>query len=166
MRNRAKEGRFADEKERHMLFGTLESFDARQCGHEGIAKALEWAKANDLAALEPGRHDIDGEALFLNLNEYETKPFEECKFEAHKCYIDVHFMVSGVERIDSQDTGKCDAEPFNEEGDFMLLDGEAATQVVLTPGTFAAYFPEDAHKPGIAIDACAHVKKGVFKVLL
>ncbi len=166
MRNRAKEGRFADEKERHMLFGTLESFDARQCGHEGIVKALEWAKANDLAALESGRYDIDGEALFLNLNEYETKLFEECKFEAHKRYIDVHFMVSGVERIDSQDTGKCDAEPFNEEGDFMLLDGEAATQVVLTPGTFAAYFPEDAHKPGIAIDAPAHVKKGVFKVLL
>lgn len=149
-----------------MIYGTLETFDERQCGHEGVAKALEWAKSHDMAALEPGRHDIDGDRLYLNLNEYEPKPFEQCKFEAHRRYIDVQVMVSGVERIDSQDVSKCDAEPFNEEDDFTLLEGTAAVQTILTDGTFAVYFPEDTHKPSIAVDGSSHVKKGVFKVLL
>lgn len=149
-----------------MLYGKLSTFDAVQCGHEGVVKALEWAKSHDLRALEPGRRDIDGETLYLNLNEYETKPFEGCKFEAHKRYIDVHVMADGIEHIDSQDVSECEAEPFDEEGDFALLSGNAAVRTTLTDGTFAVYFPEDAHKPGIAVDAPAHVKKGVFKVLL
>ena len=40
-------------------------------------------------------------------------------------------VASGIERIDSQVIAKCDAGEFDEEGDFMLLEGEAATQVIL-----------------------------------
>lgn len=149
-----------------MLYGTLDTFNAKECGHEGVAAALEWARTYDMAALEPGRHEIDGDKLFLNLNEYETKPLEECKFEVHRRYIDVHVMVNGIERIDTQDTSRCQSGPFDEQGDFALLEGEAATQSILTDGTFAVHFPEDAHKPGIAVGESAHVKKGVFKVLL
>ena len=48
----------------------------------------------------------------------------------------------------------------------MFLDGAAAASVVMTPGTFVACFPEDAHKPGIAVNGSEPVKKAVFKVLV
>ena len=61
---------------------------------------------------------------------------------------------------------KCDTGEYDEAGDFMLLEGQAATQAILEPGSFAVYFPDDAHKPGIAIDQPLHNKKCVFKVLV
>ena len=141
-----------------MIFGNIESTDLSTIGHEGVRRAIRWAREHDLSALPCGRNDIDGE--------YDSKAFEDCKFEAHKRYIDVQVVASGIERIDSQVIAKCEAGEFDEEGDFMLLEGEAATQVILEPGSFAAYFPDDAHKPGIAVDGASHNKKCVFKVLV
>ena len=146
-----------------MIFG---STDLSTIGHEGVRRAIEWAREHDLSALSCGRNDIDGDALYVNVAEYDSKAFEDCKFEAHKRYIDVQVVASGIERIDSQVIAKCEAGEFDEEGDFMLLEGEAATQVILEPGSFAAYFPDDAHKPGIAVDGASHNKKCVFKVLV
>lgn len=149
-----------------MIFGNIESTDLSTIGHEGVRRAIEWAREHDLSALPCGRNDIDGDTLYVNVAEYDSKAFEDCKFEAHKRYIDVQVVASGIERIDSQVIAKCEAGEFDEEGDFMLLEGEAATQVILEPGSFAAYFPDDAHKPGIAVDGASHNKKCVFKVLV
>ncbi len=150
-----------------MLFGYLDSFDAGQCAHTGVNVALEWAASQDLAALSNGRHDIDGDTLFCNFNEYATKPASACRFEAHKRYIDVHVMVEGCELIESQDIALCQADPFDDEADFTLLDGPCAVQVKLVPGAFAVYFPQDAHKPGISPDdEPVQVRKAVIKVAL
>ena len=149
-----------------MIFGNIESADLSAIGHEGVRRAVEWAREHDLAALPNGRTDIDGDALYVNVAEYDSKPFAECKFEAHKRYIDVQIVAAGIERIDSQALLKCDAGEYDEAGDFMLLEGQAATQAILEPGSFAVYFPDDAHKPGIAIDQPSRNKKCVFKVLV
>ena len=149
-----------------MIFGNLESTDLGSIGHEGVRRAVLYARENDLSALAPGRHDIDGDDLYVNVAEYESKPFAQCRFEAHRRYIDVQVAVSGTERIDSQTIAACEAEPYDEAGDFMLLDGEASASCTLAPGRFAAYFPDDAHKPGIAVGEPAPVKKAVFKVRL
>ena len=148
-----------------MIFGYLDSFDASQCGHKGVAAALAWAASCDLTALEAGRHEIDGDSLFCNFNQYQTKPVDDCRFEAHKRYIDVHVMAAGQELIDSQDISLLEADPFDDEADFTLADGSTAVRVKLVPGSFAVYFPQDAHKPGVAVDdAPSLVSKAVIKV--
>lgn len=85
-----------------MIFGNIESTDLSTIGHEGVRRAIEWAREHDLSALPCGRNDIDGDALYVNVAEYDSKAFEDCKFEAHKRYIDVQVVASGIERIDSQ----------------------------------------------------------------
>lgn len=149
-----------------MIFGSIHEIDLNEIGHEGVRRAVEYARTHDLAALEPGRHAIDGDALFVNVSEYATKPFEECKFEAHRRYIDVQMVVRGAERIDVQPIGKLEAEPFDEAADNMFLVGHANASVVMAPGLFVACFPGDGHKPGIAVGESAPVKKAVFKVLV
>jgi len=104
--------------------------------------------------------------LFVNACSYDTRVFEDCRFEAHRRYIDVQMVLEGQERIDVQFVDALEAEPFDEEADNMFLDGAAAASVVMTPGTFVACFPEDAHKPGIAVNGSEPVKKAVFKVLV
>lgn len=148
-----------------MIFGSIDAIDLNEIGHEGVRRAVEYARTHDLTALEPGRHAIDGDALFANVSEYATKPFEECTFEAHRRYIDVQVVVSGAERIDVQPIEKLAAEPFDEAADNMFLSGHANASVVMAPGMFVACFPGDGHKPGIAVGEPAPVKKAVFKVL-
>lgn len=84
-----------------MIFGNIESTDLSTIGHEGVRRAIRWAREHDLSALPCGRNDIDGDALYVNVAEYDSKAFEDCKFEAHKRYIDVQVVASGIERIDS-----------------------------------------------------------------
>ena len=62
-----------------------------------IAKALEALKEQNLSELADGRHDIDGDNIFLLSQRYETKPFEQGKLEAHRKYIDVQFVAAGRE---------------------------------------------------------------------
>lgn len=149
-----------------MIFGHIDTTDMEAIAHEGVRRAVAYAREHDLRALEPGRHDIDGDALFANVCAYDTRALEDCRFEAHRRYIDVQMVLEGEERIDVQFVGKLDAEPFDEEADNMFLDGEAAASVVMTPGTFVACFPDDGHKPGIAVSGSVPVKKAVFKVLV
>lgn len=149
-----------------MIFGHLDQTDCNEIRHEGVRRALAYAKEHDLSLLEAGRNEIDGDVLFVNACSYDTRALEDCRFEAHRRYIDVQMVLEGQERIDVQFVDALEAEPFDEEADNMFLDGAAAASVVMTPGTFVACFPEDAHKPGIAVNGSEPVKKAVFKVLV
>ncbi len=46
-----------------------------------------------------GRYEID-ENSYANIEEYNTKPIENCRFEAHKKYIDIQLLLKGEERLD------------------------------------------------------------------
>ena len=151
---------------RIMLAGTITD-GAVRCAHPGVRAAIEYAQTHDMAALPCGRNEIDGDNLFVNVAEYTTKLHEDCKFEAHRSYIDVQCVVSGTERVDSTLVGRLDAEPFDEAADFHFLAGDTVdTSVVLKAGDYAVYFPEDAHRPGMCVDEPTDVKKAVFKVLV
>ena len=64
-----------------------------------IVRALEFLRDTDLAALSLGRHELDGDRLFALVQEYTTKPIEQCKWEAHRRYCDVQFVARGAEFI-------------------------------------------------------------------
>jgi hypothetical protein len=49
--------------------------------------------------VEPGRIEIDGNAIFALIQEYQTVPSEEKKPEAHRKYIDVQYVFQGSEII-------------------------------------------------------------------
>src|SRR5688500_2302589 len=62
-----------------------------------LSKAFEFLRRPDLATLENGRHEIDGSNVYALVQSYNTTPREKGKFEAHRKYIDVQFVVSGDE---------------------------------------------------------------------
>ncbi len=149
-----------------MLAGIIAD-GAMHCEHAGVRAAIEYAQTHDLTALACGRNEIDGDTLFVNVAEYTTKLHKDCKWEAHRAYIDVQCIIAGTEEIDSTHIERLEADPFDVENDFHFLEGETVdTRVVLKPGDYAVYFPEDAHRPGMCVDEPAQVKKAVFKVLL
>ncbi len=108
---------------------------------------------------------LDEDRLFCNLVTFTSKPEEQCLYEAHRNYIDVHFIISGVERIATADIGSLTpANPYAPEKDIEFLTGSADGCYELKPGRFMVCYPGDAHKVAMMKDEPAEVRKIVFKI--
>lgn len=114
-----------------------------------------------------GHYDF-GNNVFANIDEYETKIFDKCKFEAHKQYIDIQLILDGIERLDYAPVEELKvSEAYNAEKDVMFFENskEQSDSVILKSGKFALIYPHEAHKPQIAMDdKPIKVKKAVVKI--
>ena len=70
-----------------------------------INEALKYLKSIDIKALEVGKHIIN-DWLYINVEEYISKPISNCRFESHKKYVDIQMMIHGIEAIETCDTDK------------------------------------------------------------
>ena len=113
-----------------------------------ISLALNHISAVNFDSKEPGRYDIDGDNIFVNVNDYHTKNSDECKFEAHRKYIDVQYIAKGTEWIGYAPlAGQTVISEYNDERDVLFFEGEPSF-VKLDKGMFAIFFPQDLHMPG------------------
>jgi len=151
-------------KGKNMIIDKIENAGLYKGISKGIALALEFLASEDMSGLEAGKYMIDGEQVFANVSTYNTKEQDQCGWEAHRRYIDVQYIAKGTERIGYANTSKMNAvKEYDEGSDFMQLSGQG-DYFVLEEGSFAVFFPEDAHMPGIAVSNAASVKKVVVKV--
>lgn len=133
---------------------------------ERIATGLKYLQEKDLAVLEPGKYEIDGSNIFLLIQDYTSKPLEEGKLEAHRCYIDIQYIIEGAEKIGYDNIEKLEnTTEYSNEKDIVFFNG-LGDLVTVKKGYFAIFFPEDAHAPCIAVNNPERVKKAVVKVLV
>ncbi len=133
-----------------------------------VAKALQWLEANagQIAAMENGRYDIDGDDVYAIVNSYDTKPAADCGWEAHHKYCDIHYSVSGSERIGYAPIEQMTiSQAHNEEKDYALYTG-TGDFVAVREGMFCLLCPQDVHAPGAQTDGeSVLLKKVVIKLL-
>ena len=134
-----------------------------------LARALEWIAQTDMAALEPGRHDIEGDDIFANVMEVTTTLPADKSFEAHRSYLDVHYVISGEELIGVAPVGECpELQAYTPTDDYGLYgdpaDASRITWVLLREGELCVTPPADAHKPACATSDPQKLKKACVKV--
>ncbi len=131
-----------------------------------IVRALKYIKETDFKKISSGRYEIVRDEIFSIIHNYMTKELEDCRLEAHRKYIDIHFMAEGSEMIGySLFNDQEEATQYDEENDFILYCGEK-NYLKLEEGMFAVFYPSDLHMPGIIINKPAEVRKVVVKVKL
>lgn len=147
-----------------MVFGNIR--DLKDYGYleAEVLKCFEYAKNHDLLSYEKGSHEIDGDNLFVNIVEYETTTPENRFWEAHRKYLDLHFMLKGPEQIDVNFIDNMEQKEFVDKDDFLPLEGEANSHVVLTEGDFLLCYPKDAHRTAVQVNTPAVIKKAIFKI--
>lgn len=116
-----------------------------------------------------GKYDLNDEGLFVNIQSYTTNPRENQKYEAHKKYIDVQYIIEGCEGFCLEDIEKIDKDtiitPYSEESDIMFFSNITEGKYhVLNAGEFLIMPPEIAHMPGIAVEKPISVRKMVVKI--
>ena len=147
-----------------MVFGNVR--DLKDYGYleEEVLKCFAYAKEHDLLAFEKGSHEIEGDNLFVNIVEYKTTTPEERFWEAHRQYLDLHFMLRGPEQIDVNFIDNMEQKDFVEKDDFLPLEGESNSHVVLTEGDFLLCYPKDAHRTAVQVKEPVTIKKAIFKI--
>jgi YhcH/YjgK/YiaL family protein len=131
--------------------------------HPQFKRAFDYVNEIDIKAIPVGRHEIDAEAMYALVQKYDTKLKEEGKWEAHRRYIDLQYVVEGAEGIGYANIHHLKQDEYDSVKDFLPLQGEGDL-VTVRSGSFVLLFPEDAHMPGMAIGTPAPVKKIVLKI--
>jgi len=115
---------------------------------------------------EEKKYEIQGDNIYAIVASYNTK--EPHKFEAHREYVDIQCLLEGQEIIESTAlSGLAVDIPYDPEKDVGFYVGTGSQKIIshLMPGIFVAFFPHDAHMPGVSVgNSPAFVKKVVVKI--
>ena len=133
--------------------------------HPRMKDAFCYLQKTDFSKIEPGRYEIGGADLFALIQHYDPKPREKARWEAHRKYIDVQYVLSGSELFGYAPSERLNSVAYDEAKDFHELKGDGDFLHV-PAGTFLILFPQDAHMPGISGTGSQPVKKIVVKILL
>lgn len=148
-----------------MVLDRLANYSLYTGSHPLFKKAFDFLMNPDFDRLDLGKHSVEGDDLFVILMEYDTKGMEECKMESHKKYIDIQYMMRGEEQIGiALLNGHHPSIAYNESNDVIFYENEFDTQLTLSQGQFAIFFPHDLHMPCIKTVRVSKVKKAVFKI--
>ncbi|MBC2851969.1 YhcH/YjgK/YiaL family protein [Cetobacterium sp. 8H] len=149
-----------------MIFGKIDELKFYKGVSKGLDKAIETIENGSYKTGVIGRNEIDGDNVFFNLQECKTKVLDECFFEGHKNYIDIHVVIDGEEGIgySLRDSLKEKTE-YNSESDFQVLEGVEEHRFQMDKENFIIFFPDEPHMPLIASnEEPQDLRKVVFKI--
>ncbi|EHG3460059.1 DUF386 domain-containing protein [Salmonella enterica subsp. enterica serovar Moero] len=134
--------------------------------HPVLQEALTLAVAANPQEKTPGRYELQGDNIFMNVMQFTTQNPAQKKAELHQQYIDIQVLLSGEERIlfGMNDSAR-QCEEMHVEDDYQLCSQIADEQaMVLKPGRFVIFMPGEPHKPGCVVGEPMEIKKVVVKV--
>ena len=148
-----------------MITGKLGNIREQNILNERLLTKLDVLN-KDFTQEVAGKYEVDDDSFYF-LNEYETKEVQNCFWEAHRKYVDIHYVLEGQEKIAvdhiNRQTVKEDYDP---EKDAIFFEGDVLSEITMTPGDVMICFPEDSHMTGLIASEKQKVRKVVLKVEL
>ncbi|MCB2356383.1 YhcH/YjgK/YiaL family protein [Clostridium estertheticum] len=151
-----------------MIFESIKNVKDYTSINTNFKVAFNFLKNTDLNSLKVGRYEVDGENVYVLVQEYTTQNADDRRFEAHVKYIDIQYVVSGKEIIGFMPTESLEImeDKLQERDAAFYKNVSDYTKLQFKPGDYGIFFPEDAHKPCCAFLEPSHVKKIVVKVCI
>ena len=128
-----------------------------------FSKVIEFLEANDLNALENGKHEIDGPDCFVNIMDTKGKTKEEAVMETHRRMLDIQIPLDADETYGYTPTADLPEAEYNEAKDVTKYPGvQGESFITFHPGMMAVFLPEDGHQP--CIGTAENIHKAVIKI--
>jgi biofilm protein TabA len=146
-----------------MIVDELKNAERWTSLHPGFAAAFAFLRGEGLDKLEAGRQEIDGRRLYAVVIRQKGKGRSGAKLEAHRRYIDIQYCLENTDLLGWKSAAACTQpeKPFDEQKDIQHFLDAPESWVITPPGSFAIFFPQDAHAP-MGADETLH--KVVMKV--
>jgi biofilm protein TabA len=131
-----------------------------------IVRAIEALQKVDLAKLEAGRYEIEGDKMFYLVQDVELRTLAESRSEAHHRYADIQIPCSTSERYGfAMPQTLAPVEDSLEAKDLAFYPTPANEIFMdLAPGSYAVFLPRELHRPCLAIKDKTMIRKVVVKV--
>lgn len=148
-----------------MIINNLKNKEKYKIIHPLFGKAFTFLEKENLNQLPEGKLEIDGDDLFAIISKPGSSAEEIPKLEAHKKYIDIHYIIAGTELFGWKNLEDCKhvEGEFDFEKDYVLYNDQDFTNLLLKKNDFVVVYPEDAHSPGIKTE---QLHKVVLKIKL
>ncbi len=159
-----------------MILDNIKNAGLYYCLNKRFQKAFEFLINSDLKNFDDGKYVIDSENIFANVQTLELKPKKELKWEAHRKYIDIQFIIKNNELMGVYDTNefKKIKEDYDETKDLIFYENENNSDgskknynfITLKENDFVIFYPQDVHAPMLRIenDKKETVKKVIVKI--
>lgn len=152
-----------------MIVDQLQEFDRYLGLNPLFAAVADYLGKTDLSTLPTGITKIQGDDLYINVQEAPVKTRQQARFETHRRMIDIQIPISDAEEHGWLPADQLPKAEYNEASDMTLHDPAApmtpediaSTYFTLRPGQFAIYFPTDGHAPAITDKP---IRKAIIKV--
>jgi len=107
------------------------------------------------------RDEIEGDKLIALVSRKIGKQRNEAKLEIHRKYIDIQYVVGGIDTMGWKPASDCSEilAPYDDEKDIGFFSDKPAMWFPVQLGTYAIFFPEDAHAPMVSNDE-------IYKIIL
>jgi YhcH/YjgK/YiaL family protein len=129
-------------------------------------KAFAFLNRKDLDTLSAGTYPVDGKNAYAIVSLYDSKDADKTKWESHRQYIDLQYVISGKEKIGVAPVIHARVtEAYDEAKDIAHYESDGKYYVA-EPGTFFLFFPEETHRPGIKVSSSVPVRKLVIKIIV
>ncbi len=149
-----------------MIFDNLDNAHRYFSLSDNIKKGFEFLINSDLVNMPDGRHIIQGDEIYANVETLTTKPAKEAKWEVHRKYIDIQYVISGKEKMGYGLLNNFNKTviPYDENKDIAFLEGEKFNFVNVDKGNFVIFFNTDVHAPMLSVENNQQIKKVIVKI--
>lgn len=133
-----------------------------------LKQAIEYIKNNITDDTPLGKHDIDGNNVFVLISNDSTDELQNRRAEYHERYLDIQIVLKGEEgMVFSNLPAGTPTDNWLADKDIAFLpSGEQEKQMIMQEGDFIVFYPGEVHKPLCAVGKPANVRKAVVKMLV
>jgi len=132
-----------------MILAPLQHADRYRGLHPLFAPAFDYLAQSGLVRIADGAYDLAGDRLRAIVSRIEGRGREASPLEFHRRYIDIQYVVAGVDVIGWLPTRACQRpkSPYDATTDLGFFYDRPDTWLSVPEGSFAVFFPDDAHAP-------------------
>lgn len=132
-------------------------------------RAIEIIQNTNFSNIDDGRYEIDGPDFYYLLTTYKITKYEEKpNAEVHRKYIDLHYIIYGMELIchANYKNSKRSVSDYDIQKDVELFDIVSDESVLLVKkDMFTVFYPYEIHRSGLIREESGSIRKIVFKIL-
>lgn len=151
-----------------MIIGSVVNYERERAAfHPLLQKCIKYLRDTDFSTMTPGRYELDGDKVFVLVQNYFTEPSEIRKAESHERYIDIQYVARGEENMGfALVSGEAQIE------EDLLLEKDIAfygqienqNELILSQGVYVILFPWDIHQPACISKRPSFVTKIIIKI--
>ena len=132
-----------------------------------IEKVLHHLANTNFMEKEAGKYQLDGDNVFVMVQDLRTKAKSEMRLEAHDAYLDIQYIVKGEELFGfcRRNSSEVVEEDLLVERDIIFFKNSFnEMDIIVREGQFIIFYPNDLHRPCCYVNEPKDIRKVVVKV--